>query len=96
MATTLATAPTTFETALREQVESRKSRRGRFLLRKLDGMRPARRKRVVARLEAHARAHLVGAGVIGATEAIDWASIDWQKWLGILLQIFLALLPFLL
>lgn len=87
----------TFLESLREQVETRKSRRGRLLLKRLDRMRPARRKRVVARLEAHARAHLVSERLLSADAgAFDWSSINWGKVFDVLLQILMALLPFLL
>ena len=86
----------TFLEALREQVEVRKSRRGRLLLRRLDAMTPARRARVLVRMEAHARTHLVAAGMASATGVIDWSSIDWSKVLDVILKILMAILPFLL
>lgn len=86
----------TFLEALREQVETRKSRRGRLLLRRLDRMRPARQSRVVARLESHARAHLIHEGLAASVGAIDWGAINWERVFEVLLQILMAILPFLL
>ena len=82
-----------FLEALREQVEVKKSRKGRLLLKRLDGMFPARRKRVVARLEKHATTYLVGEGVKVGAAGIDWSTIDWSKFLEQILKLLLALLP---
>lgn len=84
----------TFLEALREQVEVKKSKRGRLLLRRLDSMTPARRKRVVARLEKHATTFVVAEGVkAGPAGAIDWSSIDWAKLFESLLKLLMLLLP---
>lgn len=90
-----------FETALREQLNARpKSRfRGRWaqrLLKLVNGPPSAKRTRILARLESHARAHLVSEGMASATGAIDWSSIDWNKVFDTILKILMALLPFLL
>lgn len=87
-----------FETALREQLETqpRGRIRGRRLLKILDSKPSKRRTRILARLESHARAHLVSEGMASATGAIDWGSIDWSKVFDTLLKILMALLPFLL
>lgn len=90
-----------FETALKAQLEARpKSRfRGRWarrLLSIVNGPASKKRTQILARLEAHARAHLASEGVVSATGAIDWSSIDWAKVFDILLKILLALLPLLL
>lgn len=88
-----------FETALREQLETqpRGRIRGKRLLKILDSKPSKRRTRILARLEAHARTHLVSEGVVGADAVgFDWSSVDWQKVFDVILKILLALLPFLL
>ncbi len=82
-----------FLTALREQVEVKKSRKGRLLLKRLDGMTAARRKRVVARLERHATAFLAGEGVKVGAVGFDWSSVDWSKFFESLLKLLLLILP---
>ena len=56
------------------------------------------RKRVALNiLQRHAEAHLATEDVARtAAGAIDWSQIDWAKWLGILLKLFVTLLPLLL
>ncbi len=52
--------------------------------------RPSKlRDRRIARLEAHARAHL---GLSSDAE-IDWSTVDWSKIISGLLQVLLLLLP---
>lgn len=82
-----------FLTALREQVESRKSRGGRLLLRRLDRMLPARRKRALARLEAHAVTRLQGDGMKSAAVGMDWGSINWDKFFENLIKLLTLILP---
>lgn len=87
---------TTFEDVLREQLakKPRKGRRERRLLELIDSRPSARRTRVLARLERHARAFLVSEGAVGeGVGAIDWASIDWEKFFSNLLKLLLAILP---
>lgn len=88
----------TFLEALREQVEVRKSRRGKWLLRRLERMRPARRARVEAKLEARAREYLSEKHryTVGAA---GWSAVgerDWDKFFDSLLKFLAALLPILL
>jgi hypothetical protein len=85
-----------FLEAFREQVEKRKSRSGRRLLKRLGGMTARRRARVVARMEAHARVELKSRGyAVGAT----WDTVgerDWDKFFESLVKFLSALMPFLL
>jgi hypothetical protein len=67
-------------------------RRGRRLLKVLQEPDSPRKARIVARMEAHARAHLEMMGM----EAIDWSAIDWKSIIEGLLKVLLALLPLLL
>ena len=88
----------TFLEALREQVEVRKSRRGRWLLRRLERMRPARRERIVTKLEARAREYLSEKHrfTVGSS---GWGAVgerDWDKFFDGLLKFLAALLPILL
>lgn len=85
-----------FLEAFRAQVEARKSRSGRRLLKRLDAMPARRRARVVARLEEHSRVELKSRGlVVGAS----WDSVgerDWDKFFDSLVKFLAALMPFLL
>jgi hypothetical protein len=56
------------------------------------------KKAVILRyMERHARAHLAEQHLVaGNVEALDWSKIDWNKVLTYVLQILIALLPFLL
>lgn len=86
----------TFLEALREQVEVKKSKKGRLLLKRLDRMIPSRRRRVVARLEKHARTALAAEGALSAsaaTAAIDWESIDWAKFFEMIVKLLTLILP---
>ena len=83
---------TSFEHNLRQQLEAdpKLRRRGLRILAVLNERPSKRRTRRVARMEAHSAAHL------GLTGAIDWSKIDWQKVVMAVLQMLLALLPFIL
>jgi hypothetical protein len=92
----VATEIKTFEAALREQLETRKDEvsgyKRRRLLRLLnsDGAFRARR---LARMEAHARVELEAEGVKFGAGAIDWSSIDWNKFFQQLFELLMKLLP---
>jgi hypothetical protein len=81
----------TFEQALRENLEAqpKQRRRARRLLEALDARPSRRRDRMLARMEAHARAET---GFKGK----DWGAVDWKTILGSLLEMLLKLLPLLL
>ena len=84
-----------FETALREQCEQtpRRKFRARRLLAVLDSEDGPRRRRILARLERHALAQLdIDEGV----GAIDWGSIDWEKFFETLLKFLMMILPMLI
>src|SRR5690349_23994177 len=93
---TPASAPAhTFEGALRAQLAARPPGKGlwaRRLQQLLDAKPSRRRSRILARLESHARAYLVGEGLASATGAIDWSSIPWDKVLDFVLKLLLAIL----
>jgi len=84
---------TSFETALRQQCEAttKRKRRAKRLLAVLDMEDGPRRRRILARLERHAAAHLeVEEGMVGA---IDWGSIDWERLFESLLKLLMMILP---
>lgn len=85
-----------FLTALRERTEATGSKRGKRLLARIEDMNPRRKRRVVARLEEHARVHLQDEGV---TVGDDWGQVgekDWSKFFEQLLEFLTKLLPILL
>ena len=88
-----------FETELRKAIEADPDlkRKGKRILKVLD-MRPSKRKeRILERMEAHVRATIYPEGVnTGSSAEFDWSTIDWTKLLGVIVQVLLALLPFLL
>ena len=58
----------------------------------LDAKPSKRRTAILKALEARARDKLG----VGATEAIDWGSIDWKAIIGFILQLLVILLPLIL
>lgn len=87
-----------FESALREQIESRpKTRRTRAIQKILDAKPSRRRTRILARLERHAQVHVeetTGKPMkVGANGAIDWSSIDWTKLFESILSLLMLILP---
>ncbi len=85
---------TLFEDGLRNALEADPalSRKGRRILEILNAPRTARRARRIARMEAHARVFLGK----DAPQYSDWSDFDWSSFIGILVRILLALIPFLL
>ena len=83
---------TSFETALRQQIEETpvRKRRAKKLLAVLDMEDGPRRQRILARLERHAAAHLELDGQVGA---IDWANIDWAKLFEQIFKLLMMILP---
>ena len=87
-------AVATFEQGLQAQLDSGaidpKSAFGRRVKRVLNCPFPARKDRVLERMESHARVHLG----YSADKKVNWAgaSIDWKS----LLELFMQLLPLLL
>ncbi len=85
-----------FEAALREQCEERGGLKAKKILKVLNMPESKRRTRIIGRLESHARVHLVSEGAVGAEGAIDWGSIDWNKFFTGLIQLLTTLLPLIL
>ena len=86
-----------FEDALREHLEAdpKLRRRGKRILAVLNGRPSKRRTRQIERWERHARVELgLAAEAFPNDVAFDWSTIDWAKWLGIIIQLILALLMF--
>ncbi len=83
-----------FETALREQIESRPKLglRGKRILAILDAKPSKRRTRRIERMERHAA---VAAGFTN-TVGIDWSQIDWKKLFDTILELLLKFLPLIL
>jgi hypothetical protein len=86
--------PVDFQTALREQCVARGGHAAHHILHVLDMPDSPRKTRIIARLEGHARTHLVEEGAVGAgVEAIDWGSIDWAKFFDGLIKLLSLILP---
>jgi hypothetical protein len=85
---------TQFQAVLAEKLRARKRRgvRERRLLKFLEGPDGERKRRILARMESHARVQLG----MSASEPGKWAERDWDKFFEALLKFLLALLPFLL
>jgi hypothetical protein len=83
---------TAFEHGLRSALEAdpKLSRRGKRILAVLDARPSKARTRRIERMERHARAQL------GDKAPGDWSDFPWGKFVSALLNILLALLPFLL
>ena len=63
----------------------------------LNGPDTPQKAAVMRTMERHVRAHLMEKHLVaGNAEVIDWTKIDWAKLLTLILQIVIALLPFLL
>ncbi len=85
---------TSFETGLRQQIESNpeRTRAGERMLRLLDHPDSWRRTRALHRLENHARVELG----IGEDEEVDWSKPmgrDWSTFFDSLIKFLTALLP---
>ena len=86
-----------FEHNLRAQLEAEpKLRRKAARILAILNARPSKRRtRQITRWEAHAAAELQLNDEIPVGSRIDWSSVDWMKWLGIIVSVILALLTIL-
>lgn len=87
----------TFEEVVKQQIEQRKAK-ARFprLWKFLNGKKTARKTKVLARLEQHARLHLVDEGI---TVGDDWSVVkerDWASFFDNLITFLSKLLPLIL
>jgi hypothetical protein len=80
-----------FATALGAHLETKKKPKllERRLLKILNAAPSKRRTAILKALETRARDKLG----VGATQAIDWSAVDWQKILDFLLKLLVILLP---
>lgn len=89
--------PAAFEVELRKAIDTNPGISPYYakeVLRVLDGPDTLIKRMVLRRLERHAEAHIrEETSVVGE---VDWSQVDWSKYLGILLKILLAILPFIL
>lgn len=83
-----------FETALRREIESRPrlGLRGKRILAVLDARPSKKRTRHIARMERHTAIALSLDGL----DVIDWDSVNWKAVFDRVLQLLLAILPFLI
>lgn len=92
---------TAFEDNLREQLEAQpKLRRKAARILAILNARPSKRRtRRIAAMERHAKAELTEDNMgaqFAASGEIDWSAVEWQTILLTIVQVLLALLPFLL
>ena len=82
---------TLFEDALRAQLEATPDlrRRGKKILKILKAKPSAKRERQIMAMRANVLVRM------DVDDVYDWSTIDWQKWLPIILKLLLTLLPLL-